>query len=52
MSKTDKELAVEVTNNFVSSWLSSSKDHTLSIANINDMLKAVHTTLQTLPEEK
>lgn len=52
MSKTDKELAVEITNNFVSSWLSADKGRNITIDNVNSILKTVHTTLQNLSEDK
>lgn len=52
MSKTDKELTVEVVNNFVSSW--NSADHTNAIEPLDviDLIKNVYTTISTLSEEQ
>ncbi|EEP1904732.1 hypothetical protein HA669_001008 [Listeria monocytogenes] len=51
MSKTDKELTVEIVNNFITAWNSSDKTSPINSANLDDLIKSVHSTLQELPEK-
>lgn len=48
MSKSDKELTVEVVNTFVQSWNDKNNTSALSVENVTDLIKAVHSTVKNL----
>ena len=50
MSKTDKELTVEILNNFVTSWNSCRRTEPIDQKQLIDLIKDVHKTIQDLPE--
>lgn len=50
MSKTDKELTVEVVNNYVSSWNASDRTNAIKSDVLQALIKDVHRTIQNLPE--
>lgn len=52
MSKTDKELTVEVVNNFVSSWNSSHGTSPIPTKNLVELIQTVYTTISSLPEKQ
>lgn len=51
MCKTDKELTVEIVNNFITDWYSSNKTTPINSTGLEDLIKSVHSTLQNLPEK-
>lgn len=52
MSKTDKELTVEVVNNFVSSWNSSNGTTPIVTEQLLDLMESVYTTISSFPEKQ
>ena len=50
MSKTDKELTVEVVNTFVSSWFSKSNTSALTGAALVSLIEDVYQTISSLGE--
>lgn len=48
MSKTDKELTVEVVNTFVTAWFSKSTTKSLSGDDLTRLIEDVHKTISTL----
>ena len=53
MCKSDKELTVEIVNNYVSSWNASGKGNLIKAGELVDLIKAVYETLYALdlPED-
>lgn len=51
MVKTDKELTVEVVNNFVNSWNARSNTTALQSSDLKDLIKTVYKTIKDLPED-
>lgn len=52
MSKTDKELTIEVTNAFITSWFSRDNLAPLKGKDVTDMIKAVYQTVKSLDNNK
>ena len=52
MSKTDKELTVELVNNYVNSWNAADRTNPIKTDLFIQIIKTVHKTIQELPETK
>ena len=51
MSKTDKELTIEVTNTFITSWFSRDNLPPLKGKDVTDMIKSVYQTVKSLDDK-
>lgn len=51
LSKTDKELTVEIVNSFISAWNSADKTNPINTPQLEDLIKNVHSILQGLPDK-
>lgn len=52
MSKTDKELTVEIVNNFITSWNNRPTTTTFQGPELEKLIQDVYAIIQSLPEEK
>lgn len=52
MSKTDKELTVEVVNNFISSWDSAERTNAIDSPQLINLIQSVHKAISSLPEKQ
>lgn len=52
MAKTDKELAVEITEVFIQSWNAKNNTQAIQTEDVSDILKTVYKTLRELDASK
>lgn len=52
MTKTDKELTIELVNNYVNSWNNATSTKAMTADVVADIVKLFHETIQTLPESE
>jgi predicted transcriptional regulator len=50
MAKTDKELTVEIVNNYVNSWNGSDRTNPIKSSELTNLIVNVHATIRELPE--
>lgn len=52
MSKTDKELTVELLTTYISAWNSADRTSAINFEELQSLIKMTHKTIQALPKDK